>query len=574
LKTILHFRNFSRLPLLVLLLTIVQSCQYPPFLNYYLPSKKTHLPTFSKWEKTIGSNSNPIRSCYDVTSYDWTVHVHPEQKTINAQMKINFKMVFNQDSLLLDLQRHLCIDKITSSIPLKKSKQKKDAIFIVFERELKKGETAWLEISYHGKPVKMLSYTAINWGKDINNNPWICTATEGVGPHHMMPCKNLLSDEPDSCFIRIGVPKELVAVSNGKLDSISETQTEKIYHWAVRNPINIYSLSFNVGNYVKLEKTYQDIYNVDRTIQIYALNYNKEIADTFYNQAPIILQKLEQLYGSYPWWKDECKIIETNLPHGLCMEHQSAISMTDAYHNQYKNINYTLVHELSHEWWGNSVTAYDYADLWLHEGFATYTEVLLLEQFLGKESYANAIYYFSNLVINKRPLLKPADVRYNNLVHDDDQDIYNKGALFLHTLRRQLDNDELFFTILKETQLRFSKSSITSEQFLSYFNAETKRDFTAFFDVYLQQIKPPTLAFHIDKSHSDSVTVEYKWNEELPANFHMKVILIVGDQAMNLFPTSNIQRVRFPKDQRFVFDSATFGYILFKESKDFLKSTF
>ena len=116
--------------------------------------------------------------------------------------------------------------------------------------------------------------------------------------------ENLLSDEPDSCFISIGVPKDLVGVSNGKLDSITETASEKIYHWAVRNPINIYNISFNVGDYVKLEKYYQDINQVDQKIQIYALKYNKEIADTFYNEAPIIMQKLENLYGIYPWWSD------------------------------------------------------------------------------------------------------------------------------------------------------------------------------------------------------------------------------------------------------------------------------
>ena len=158
---------------LFLLITFIQSCQYRPFLKYYFPSKKTHVPNFTKWEKEVGSNSNPLRSCYDIKSYDWLVHVNPDQKSINALMKINFKMEFNQDSILLDLQAHLKIDEIKSSVTLKKTKRKKDALFIVFNRELQKGETVLLEIVYQGTPVKMLSYTAINWGKDKNNKPWI-----------------------------------------------------------------------------------------------------------------------------------------------------------------------------------------------------------------------------------------------------------------------------------------------------------------------------------------------------------------------------------------------------------------
>ena len=104
---------------LFLLITFIQSCQYRPFLKYYFPSKKTHVPNFTKWEKEVGSNSNPLRSCYDIKSYDWLVHVNPDQKSINALMKINFKMEFNQDSILLDLQAHLKIDEIKSSVTFK-----------------------------------------------------------------------------------------------------------------------------------------------------------------------------------------------------------------------------------------------------------------------------------------------------------------------------------------------------------------------------------------------------------------------------------------------------------------------
>jgi aminopeptidase N len=552
-------------PLLLLVLTI--SCQYPPFLKYYLTSKKTHVPRFTKWDKVIGSNSNSLRA-YDVKSYDWTIHVDPEQKKIRSVMKILFQMESTQDSILLDLERHLKLDAIKSSVPLKKTKRKKDAVFVVFKQAVPKGTSVLLEITYHGTPTKLLSYTAINWGRDKNNVPWISTATEGIGPHHMMPCKNLLADEPDSCFIRVGVPYGLVGVANGKLDSVKKSPTEKMYHWAVRNPINIYNLSFNVGDFVKLEKNYQDINQVNQKIEIYALSYNTTLADTFYKQAPIIMQKLENLYGPYPWWKDGCKIIETNLPHNLCMEHQSAISMTNAYQNLYKGINYTLVHELAHEWWGNSVTAYDYADLWLHEGFAQYTEVLFAERHLGKEHYGVFVRYYSTAIANKRPLVKPYDVRYNNLVHDDDQDIYNKGVMFLHTLRMQLNDDTLFFKTLKNTQRHFSKRSMTTEQFMVFFNEETKRDFSPFFDVYLKQTKPPMLEFHIDRSRNDSIVLEYRWAENLPTNLNMRVTVTNGETIQTIAPSMTMQYLTLPKNQSFSFDITKFGYVLFRKRDD------
>ncbi|MBI1836320.1 MAG: hypothetical protein HYR91_03545 [Flavobacteriia bacterium] len=381
----------------------------------------------------------------------------------------------------------------------------------------------------------------------------------------MMPCKNLLSDEPDSCMIRVGVPKNLVGVANGKLEQVVETDSEKIFHWKVRNPINIYNISFNVGDFVKLEKEYQDIHNMDHKIQIYALRYNQSVADTFYNQVPIILKKLENMFGIYPWWEDQCKIIETCLPHGLCMEHQSAISMTDAYLYNYKGFNFTLIHELSHEWWGNNVTAYDYGDLWLHEGFANYTEMLFLESLLGKDAYNNAIHYFSNSISNKRPIIKPYEVRYNCLVHKDDEDIYNKGALFLHTLRKQINNDSLFFNLLKETQTRYAKKKFTSNQFLNLVNEFTKQDYSLYFDLYLNKNIPPTLEFQIDKTQKDSNILSYKWKNVFSDNFKMNIPFFVGEQKIFIYPNSDLQQVKFPKSKQYFFDISQFGYILFKE---------
>ena len=559
--------NLTILLLVFILSIVLQSCQYRPFLKYYLPSKKTHLAKFNKWEKSVYSNSNSLRACYDVTCYDWLIHVHPEQKQIISTMKIYFQMEFNQDSIMLDLQKHLSIDNIKSSVPLKKTKRKKDVLFVVFNRDLQKGEKVLLEISYHGQPVYMLKNTAINWNKDKNNKPWINTATEGIGTHHMMPCKNMLADESDSCFIRIAVPKDLVGVANGKLDSISETTSENIYHWSVHNPINIYNISFNVGDYVKLEKNYKDINDNERKIEIYALSYNKPIADTFYDQAPIIMGKLENLYGTYPWWNDGCKIIETNMPHGLCMEHQSGISMTNAYLNVFKGINLTLVHEIAHEWWGNNITAYDYGDLWLHEGFAEYSEALFAESYMGKDMYNRYIQKFAYLVRNKRPVIKPYNVGYNNLVHDDDQDIYDKGSLFLHTLRMQLNHDSLFFKTLKKAQQRFAKSNITSSAFMLFFNEETKTDFKPFFDVYLKQISPPIIEFHLNKSNSDTTIIEYKWANKLPEDFKMKVNFLVGKQTQVIYPTTTIQQLKFSAKEKNGFDLINTGYFKLQEKK-------
>jgi aminopeptidase N len=545
----------------------MQSCKYDQYLRYYFPNKKTHFPHFSKWAKFVGSNNNVLRSCYNISCYDWYVSIHPEKKMINGLMKISFSLNTPQDSIILDLQKQMVIKDIKSSVPLKKWKRKKDILFFVFTKQLQQDEKVTLEISYQGTPIKVFNYTVINWKKDKNNNPWVCTTTQGIGPHHMMPCKLLLNDEPDSCFIRVGTPKKLFAVANGKLDGITETSTEKIYNWSVKNPINIYNISFNVGDYAKIEKDYTDVNLINHKIDIYALNYNKLIADTFYNQTPILLKNFEKIYGLYPWWSDGCKIVESCLPSERAMEHQSAISMGKDYAYNFYKYNLTLAHELAHEWWGNSVSAYDYGDLWLHEGFALYSEFLTVEAIFNKNYYNYFVNSYSTRLNNARPVLKPYNVLYNSLVDDDDTDIYAKGALLLHTLRMQLNNDELFFSLLKKIQIKFAKSNITTDQFISFFNSESHLDFTPYFDVYLTQISPPEFEYFVVQIDSESAILNYKWKREPAPNFSMKMYADIKKTSFPIYPSINWQKLKIPAQSTVKFDIAKFGYVLIKNVK-------
>ncbi len=551
--------------LLIVSITILQACKFRSLLKYYHPDKTTHLPNFNKWDNFVGSNTNPIRACYDVTCYDWSVAVYPESEKIRSTMKIYFKMEFDQDTILLDFQSNFKIDEIKSASSIKKFKRKKNSLFIIFEKELHKGEKGMVEITYHGTPVKLIGNTTLTWQKDSLNFPWICTSTEGLGPHQLIPCKNLLYDESDSCFIRVNVPKGLMAVANGKLDSITESNNRITYNWSVKNPINIYNISFNVGKYVKLEKAYKDINNVDRKIEIYALDYNKEKADKYYDQAPIIMAALEKLYGIYPWWSDGCKFIESCLKDGDCMEHQSAISMAENYRLDFKKFSITLVHELAHEWWGNNITGFDYADIWLHEGFATYSEALFIEENSGKNEMDFILYYKLRNVVNKRPILKTRNVAYKPWIQSSDADIYDKAGWFIHTLRIAINDDTLFFDILKTAQQKFSKSNITTDQFLAFINEKTSRDFTPYFDIYLKNSVPPILEYRISNVDTDSTILEYKWRDNLPKGGEIPLIMMSNNIYYTLKPTTEYQVIKFSKNDKYYFEMTKSGYYYLKD---------
>ncbi|PBQ34411.1 hypothetical protein CNR22_22405 [Sphingobacteriaceae bacterium] len=551
----------------LLVFAALQSCRYSPYLKYYHTSAKTHLPHFNKWEKYVGSNTNALRSSYNVTCYDWYVSVDPEKQKIKSVMKIYFRMDSAQKKIMLDFERHMKIDSVKSTVPLKKWTRKKDIVYFTFSKELQKNDKVLLEIFYHGKPINVLSYSTVYWRKDKNNKPLVCTSTEGVGPQHLIPCKMLLGDEPDSCFIRVGVPKGLSGIANGKFLGIRDTPDETIFNWAVMNPINIYNISFNVGDYVELEKDYTDINKQKRKIEIYVLSYNKAKADTFYDQVPLLMRNYENLFGVFPWWNDGCKFIESNL-HNNAMEHQSGISMGEGYYYDHKKMSVTLAHELGHEWWGNNITGYDYADIWLHEGFATFCEFVSAEGLYGADDYNNFVRYYATTVQNKRPVLKKYEVNYNAMIHSQDQDIYAKGAMLLHTLRRQLNNDALFFGILKKAQKVFAKSNIRTAQFIQLFNQASGRDFSPYFDIYLNQVQPPILEYSFIPMDSLHSTMTYKWKNNLREDFSMKVALDYKDTCYVLYPSNTNQKVVVPAKKTMDFNRSKFGYILVEVVKN------
>jgi len=386
----MNVSRFLSVSLIIVNLLYLSSCHYLPFVKYFNQNKETQLPNFSKKSQLVGAQNN-LRLAYDVTLYDWYVKPNPADQSISGKMIIEFVGKLEETTILLDLQKKLNIDDLISDYPLSHFKRKGDLLYITFQSPLVVGKKVSLDIQYHGKPIVIAKQGPIQWKVDKNGYPWISTQTEGIGAHFIMPCKLPLYDEPEKCFIRVEVDKNLSVVANGKLDSITQKEDTQIFHHSVLNPINIYNISFNIGDFEKLEKDYTDINGVDRKIQIFPLRQDKDTADLFYNDISMILGHCENLFGPFPWWRDGCKFVQSTLG-SSAMEHQSAISMGSIYYHDYIppdkiHINTTVVHELAHEWWGNLITAEDYCDIWIHEGMATYAELLVIERIYGKHYY-------------------------------------------------------------------------------------------------------------------------------------------------------------------------------------------
>jgi len=524
---------------LSLFLLILSGCYYTPFVKYSL--NKKGFKNFSKKERLAGDNNHPDRQ-YHIHRYDWDVKVDPDKESLEGSMEITFSPNKAQQTFLFDLQSKMKIEGVESSAGKPKVKRKGDLLFIIFENEIPKNARTTLRFDYGGKPVSVLKEGPIQWKTDEQDRPWISTSTEGIGPHFIMPCNALLQAEPDSCTIIVTVPKELTVVANGRYAGKIESGDYSTYAYSVNNPINIYNISFNIGHFVEFNKDYTDINGEEQKISCHVLDYHQEIAESYYDQAPLFLKEFEELFGVFPWWNDGCKFIESTFS---AMEHQSGIAMGDDYTLNWKNeFNTTLIHEMAHEWWGNSLTGSDYCDMWMHEGMATYAEALMLERLKGEEDYFTRVDYFIYSAHNRIPVYKECGVLYNSWTNDQDQDIYDKGALVMHSLRMMVDDDAKFFAMLKQVYQEFAGQNVRTADFTQRCNELLGSDYSELFATYLYQAEAPTLQVHIDREASK---IYYRWASDIGFLNGRTVPIKVGEVVRSWEPTTAYQSEAFVK---------------------------
>jgi aminopeptidase N len=341
--------------------------------------------------------------------------------------------------------------------------------------------------------------------------------------------------------IRIAVPKPLMCVANGNLREIIDLGDFQRYDWFVSYPINNYNVTVNIARYAHFSDTYTALDGDTLRLDYYVLPNNLAKARQHFKQVPKVLACFERYFGKYPFWRDGYALVET--PY-LGMEHQGAI----AYGNQYMrgylggmiprdmNWDYIIVHETAHEYFGNSVSCGDLAEMWIHESFATYMEALYVE---CAYSYRDAVRYLVGqrlYIANQEPIIGPFDVNWENWTHSDH---YFKGAWMLHTLRHAINDDMKWWDLLRGFYDKHALSIATTEDFARYVNACTDEDYNAFFDQYLRYAELPTFEYELEEK-GKHLKLRYRWRAGAPG-FAMPILVGRADEYTRVKPTSEWQ---------------------------------
>ncbi len=503
-------------------------------------------PRFSHADSLRGS-VGPARAWWKTTFYDLHVRVNPSDSSIAGYNGIVYRVLNAQQRMQIDLQPPMIVDSMVQDGRSVSYARDGSALFVSLMKPQRPGDQNTITVYYHGKPVAAKRPPwdgGFIWQHDSLGNRWTSTANEGLGASVWWPNKDHLSEEPDSQRIAITVPDPMVDVSNGRLRSTTHNPDgTSTFEWFVVSPINNYTISVNAGTYAHFSENYKGESGT-LTMDYWPLAYHLDAAKEQFKQATLMMACFEHWFGPFPWYEDGYKLVEA--PH-LGMEHQSAVAYGNHYRNGYlgRDLSATghglkwdfiIVHESAHEWWGNSVTDKDAADMWVHESFANYSESLYTECQEGTKAGAEYQLGTRRLVKNDIPIVGVYGVN-----DEGSGDKYYKGGNMLHTIRQIVDNDEKWRGILRGAQQTFRHQTITGSQLEEYMSRQAGVNLGKVFDQYLRTTKIPMLEYSVDAG-----TLSYRWANVVPG-FDMPVRVTLGDaKYLLLKPTDSWQTYRMP----------------------------
>ena len=488
------------------------------------------------------------RAWWDVIKYDITVEPDIIEKTIRGTNVITFKAISSGKRMQIDMQEPMKIEKANAkNHPLSFSRDR-NVYYLQFNKTVKKGEVITLCIEYNGRPHEAVTPPWDGgwiWKSDKTGNPWVTVACQGLGASSWYPCKDHQSDEPDSATLSIIVPDSLIGIGNGRLrSSIRAGKGKTKYEWAVTNPINSYNIVPYIGKYVNWSDKYQGEKGV-LDISYWAIAEDEKRARLQFEQVPKMLQCFEYWFGPYPFYEDGYKLVQA--PH-LGMEHQSAIAYGNQFANGYlgtdlsgtgwgEKWDFIIVHESGHEWFGNNITTDDIADMWVHEGFTNYSEVLFTQCEFGKEA-GNA--YATGLrknIKNDKPVIGEYGLNREGSI-----DMYYKGSALVHMIRQIMGDDEDFRRMLRGLNKTFYHNTVTAAEVLQFINKTSGKKFDKVFEQYLTTTLVPELQYKIENGK-----LQYRWSNCVK-NFDMPV-KVKTDEVFWLHPTTEWKEIAIKNNE-------------------------
>ncbi len=428
----------------------------------------------------VSSNQYKI----DILHYDLELDLYPKEKMLKGIAEITgVTMEPELDRIDLNFYNNLKIKELTLN-NLSAKFENEGTKLSVFLDDVRM-DTFKLKVVYEGTP-KLAGLSAFVFG-EIDGRSAVYNLSEPSYASTWFPCNDIPSDKV-LLDIKITNDSSQTSISNGFLVSKELNRDRMTYHWKTYYPISTYLICLYSSKYVEFEDKYISADGDTMPIQYYAFPNQLDEAKIDFKDTPKMIAFFSKTFGEYPFIKEKYGIAEFLWQMGA-MEHQTITGIGSNFVGGKNFFEDVYVHELAHHWWGNAVGPATWKDIWLNEGFATYSEALYAESKSGKDALQST-------------MLNKFSDEFSNMLYDPGENlfsptVYDKGAWVLHMLRWEV-GDSIFFEILRTYFEKFKYKSAATNDFIHVCENLSKRDLTKFFDQWVFTGK-------------ENIQLDYKW---------------------------------------------------------------
>ena len=375
----------------------------------------------------------------DIQHYLVVLEFIPTTRGVTGSVTVTGTSLVNGfQHLVLDLMANMNVTIVRRSGIALTYTRPGNLIDITLDQPFNAGQNFIVQVVYNGIPDPT-GFGSIDWTKFGSETPgtMVSTLSEPDGAKTWWPCKDR-PDDKATVEERWTVPNTWTATGNGRRTATIFIGTKTEYQWVLHDPIPTYLVSVAATVYSKFSQTYTKLAGGTMPIDHYVYPEHLSNAQASFTPLPAMITFFAQKFGEYPFVEDKYGMSE--FPWGGAMEHATNTSYGYQLINGLHTYDYIIAHELSHQWWGDSVSPRTWADIWLNEGFATYSEALWAENLGGPASYRNYMNSFWRASFSGS-VYNPADLFGST--------VYDKGGWVQHMLRHVV-GDTKFFNALRD----------------------------------------------------------------------------------------------------------------------------
>lgn len=471
---------------------------------------------------------------YDVGYYKLDLRIDPAAKQVSGTVEVRARARTNDFATVeLDFDSNMTVDDVTGAVAA--FTHLGNVLQIELSQALQNGEEFSFQVAYHGQPESG-GFGAFGFNTHAGS-PIVWSLSEPYFARSWWPCKDTPDDKADSVDVVATVPKGLIVASNGVLRNRTDNGDGTLtFHWHEGHPITTYLVSLAITNYATYSEWFHYATTDSMEVQYYI--YPEKLADaqSQLTQTLTMLTYFSKIFGPYPFLDEKYGIAQ--FPWGGGMEHQTITSQG--------GFGTTLtVHELAHQWWGDKITNATWTDIWLNEGFASYSEALYYEHTRGEDYYHTYMGYmdwgfpFAIFVDDTSSV--------SRIFHGT---VYDKGAWLLHMLRHVV-GDSTFFDILLaySSDPRFAYGNATTAGFQSVCEAVSGRDLDWFFQPWIYEVGRPVYrvdwnADNADGSYVLNLSIQQTQVPQqalFPMPIDLHISTVSGDTLITVFNDAAVQ---------------------------------